>query len=168
MRHRFCHPLWLWTFTLSLSFLPLRAAERLIVKTNQQVISAYRTADLEEAKKEAIATRKPIAWIASAPKVLDGNGTLKLANGRGATLHAFAFFDKKAVIVFMDAYEENHKVLELVDNALHTPNPHYTPPTVVLLDPEAKKVLATVTYEADFAKRIKDLVKAWDDIKGKY
>lgn len=166
MRHKLCRLL--WTLALALTCLPVKAAERLIVKTNQQTISAYRTADLEEAKKEAIAAHKPIAWISSAPKVLDGKGTLTLNNGRGATLHAFAFFDKKAVIVFMDAYEENHRVLELVDTALHTPNPHYMPPTVVLLDPEAKKVLGTVTYEADFQKRVKDLVKAWDDIKGKY
>jgi hypothetical protein len=166
MRNALCHSVWM--LALALTFLPARAAEKIIVKTNQQTISAYRTADLEEAKKEAVAAHKPIAWIASAPKVLDGKGTLTLNNGRGATLHAFAFFDKKAVIVFMDAYEENHKVLELVDTALHTPEPHYTPPTVVLLDPEAKRVLATVVYEADFTKRVKALVKGWEQVKGKY
>jgi hypothetical protein len=45
----------------------------------------------------------------------------------------------------------NHNVLPLVDKALHTPNPHYTPPSVVFLDPEAKQVLTVVTYEREFA-----------------
>jgi hypothetical protein len=40
-----------------------------------------------------------------------------------------------------------------LDEALHTPNPHYTPPTVVFLDSAASQVLATVIYEPDFAKR---------------
>ncbi len=153
---------------LTIVCLNANAAEKLTIKIGGQTISAYRTSDLESAKKDASAAHKPIAWIASAPKLLDGEGTISLPNSRGATLHAFFSLRDRAVLVFMDAYEENHKVLKLVDDALHTPDPHYTPPTVVFLDPDAKKVLATVIYEADFEKRAKELGKALEQIKGKF
>jgi hypothetical protein len=143
------------------------AAEKLTITVNKQTISAYRTADLESAKKEARASHKPIAWIASSPKLLDGQGAISQKNSRGATLHALFALRDRAVLVFMDAFEENHKVLQLVDDALHTPDPHYTPPTVVFLDPEAKQVLAKVIYEPDFEKRAKALAKALEEIKGK-
>jgi hypothetical protein len=53
----------------------------------------------------------------------------------------------RTVLVFEDAFEENHKVLPLVDAALHTPDKNYTPPKVIFLNPEATEVLATVEYE---------------------
>ena len=159
----------LCTFTavILINALPARAADKLTITINKQIISAYRTADLDAAKKEAAAAKKPIAWIATSPKLLDGNGTITLETSRGATLHAFYALRDKAILVFMDAYEENHKVLPLVDNALHTPNPHYTPPTVVFLDPDATKVLATVIYEPDFTKRAHALADALEQVKGK-
>jgi hypothetical protein len=143
------------------------AAEKIAVRLNNQTISAYRTPDIETAKKEAAAAHKPIAWVASAPKLLDGHGTIALSNSRGATLHAFLAMHDRAVLVFMDAYEENHKVPELIDNALHTPDPHYTPPTVLLLDPDLKRVLATVIYEPDFTKRAQALANALQEAKSK-
>jgi hypothetical protein len=144
------------------------AEDKITVTINGQTISAYRTADLESAKKEAAAAHKPIAWIASAPQLLDGKGTISLETSRGATLHAFFALRTRAVLVFEDAYAENHKVLQLVDVALHTPDPHYTPPTVVFLDSQATKVLATVIYEPDFVKRAKALANALELIKGKF
>jgi hypothetical protein len=158
------------TLPAFLLFATLRVlgAEKISIRINNQLISAYRTADLESAKQDAKAAHKPIAWIASAPKLLDGQGNISQTSSRGATLHAFFALRDRAVLVFMDAYEENHKVVQFVDDALHTPNPHYTPPTVLFLDPDAAKVLATVIYEQDFVKRAKDLAKALDDIKGKF
>jgi hypothetical protein len=144
------------------------AADKVTVTINKQTISAYRTADLEAAKKEAAADKKPIAWIASSPKLLDGTGTISGNGSKGATLHALYALRSSCVLVFMDAFEENHKVLQLVDDALHTPDPHYTPPTVVFLDPEPKQVLATVIYEKDFTKRAVELAKALEQIKGKF
>jgi hypothetical protein len=146
----------------------VNAADKMTVIINRQTISAYRTIDLESAKKEAKAAHKPIAWIATSPKMLDGQGTIALANSRGATLHAFYALRDKAVIVYEDAYEENHKVLPLVDAALHTPDPHYTPPTVIFLDPDATNVLAKVIYEPNFQKRAMALANALEEIKGKY
>jgi hypothetical protein len=143
------------------------AADKLTVTINKQTISAYRTADLEAAKQEAISAKKPIAWIASSPKLLDGTGAISGTSSRSATLHAFFALRSSCVLVFMDAYEENHKVLQFVDEALHTPNPHYTPPTVVFLDSAATQVLATVIYEPDFAKRAAALAKGLAQAKGK-
>lgn len=144
------------------------AAEKLTITINKQIISAYRTADLESAKKEAAAAHKPIAWIATAPQLLDGRGTIALTNSRGATLHAFYALRDRAVLVYEDAIAENHQVLPLVDDALHTPDPHYTPPTVLFLDPNATNVLAKVIYEPDFVKRANALARALDEIKGKF
>jgi hypothetical protein len=153
---------------LAINQLRGEAAEKISVRINNQLISAYRTSDLESAKQEAASSRKPIAWIASAPKLLDGRGTISLTNSRGATLHALFALRTRAVLVFMDAYEENHKSPNFIDYALHHPDPHYTPPTVLLLDPEATNVLATVIYEPDFVKRAKALAQGLEEIKGKY
>lgn len=152
---------------LSFSCFCAHAADKVKVTINKQTISAYRTADLEAAKKEAIAAKKPIAWIASSPKVLDGAGNISGTTSRSATLHAFFALRSSCVLVFMDAYGENHKVLQFVDDALHTPNPHYTPPTVVFLDSAATHVLATVIYEEDFVKRATALANGLEQAKGK-
>jgi len=129
------------------------AAEMLEIQLNGKAIRAYHLSDLAQAQKQAKDAKMPIAWIASSPNVLQNNGNIALSNGRGATLHAFSVFADKAVLVFQDAYAENHQGPQIVDHALHTPDPHYTPPTVVLLDSELKKVLATIPYEPDFNKR---------------
>ena len=158
---------WALAVALSTAF-AAKAADKLLIRINNEPISIYRTADLDSAKKEASAAHKPIAWVASAAKVLDGRGSITLTNSRGATLHAFYALRNRAVLVFMDAYEENHKVLRFIDEALHTPDPHYTPPTVLLLDPDAQQVLAKVPYEPEFVKRAKALAQALNDIKGKF
>lgn len=157
-----------WTVLLAFASVNALAADKLTVRINNQTITAWRTIDLESAKKEAIAAHKPIAWIASDPKLLDGSGTITHHGSQAATLHAFVALKDRTVLVFEDAYAENHKVLKIVDVALHTPNPHYTPPSVVFLNPQATQVLATVIYERDYAKRSQALADAWNQIKGKY
>jgi hypothetical protein len=144
------------------------AANRLTVTINQQTIYAWRTADLESAKQEAMSAHKPIAWIAASPDFLNGPGEMTERGSGNATWYAFYVLRDKAILVFEDALAENHKVLPLVDKALHTPNPHYTPPSVVFLDPEAKKVLTVVTYEREFANRSRSFADALERIKGKY
>jgi hypothetical protein len=143
------------------------AADQITVTINHQTISLYRTADLEVAKKEAIAANKPIAWIASAPQLLDGQGIISGVSSRAATLHEIYALRDRTVLVFEDAYAENHKVLPLVDHAIHTPDPHPTPPIVVILDPEATNVLATVNYQRDFVKRAHLLADALEQVKAK-
>lgn len=148
-----------WVFLIAAS-LNVQSADKWTVQINGQTISAWRTVDLESAKKEAAAQHKPIAWIASAPQVLDGRGTIDRPTQRGATLHEFYAFRDRTVLVFEDAYKENHQVLSIVDAALHTPDPHYVPPKVIFLNPDATEVLATVEYEPDFVKRAKALAAA--------
>ena len=147
--------------------LPVRAADRVVLHIGNATISAYRTADLESAKKDAAAAHKPIAWIASATKVLGETGTISRDDGRGATFHAFYALRTRTILVFEDAFEENHKVLPLVDQALHTPDPHYTPPKVVFLNPDATEVLATVEYEPDYQKRAHALADALGQAEAK-
>jgi hypothetical protein len=146
---------------------PAGAADKLTLRINNQSIFLWRTADLEEAKKAAAAAHKPIAWIASATKLLDGRGTISAESARGATLHALYAYRDQTVLVFEDAYEENHKVLPLVDDALHTPDPHYNPPKVIFLNPDATEVLAKVEYEADFVKRAQGLAAGLKQAKAK-
>lgn len=143
------------------------AGQKLAITINNQSCAFWRTADLESAKKEAAAAHKPIAWIASASQFLDGQGIISGMSSRSATLHAFFALRTRTVLVFEDAYAENHNVLALVDIALHTPDPHYTPPTVVFLNPDATEVLAKVPFETDFVKRAHDLADALETVKGK-
>jgi hypothetical protein len=151
----------------SLFFLPAQAADKVCLQIANATIYAWRTADLESAKKEAITEHKPIAWIASATKILGETGTIARADGRGATFHAFYSLRNRAVLVFEDAFTENHQVLPLVDAALHTPYPHYTPPKVIFLNPDATEVLATVEYEPDFQKRAHALADALEQVDAK-
>jgi hypothetical protein len=131
----------------------VRAADKITLTVNNQKISAYRTVDLESAKKDAAAAHKPIAWISGNIEALDGTTTIEKSGSPGATLHALFALRSGTVLVFMDGIAENHKVIPFIDAALHTPNPHYTIPTVLFLDPEAKEVLARTLYEPDFEKR---------------
>ena len=142
------------TWLLWLALTPaVDAADQVELKMGAKTIRAWHIADVEAAQKEARESNRAIAWIASSPKVLEDNCSIALASGRGATQHAFFALADKAVLVFQDAYAENHQGPKIVDEALHTPDPHYTPPTVVFLDAELKEVLAKVEYEPNFAKR---------------
>jgi len=162
------HCCFAWLAVLFLTVPNLQSAGKLGVHVNNQLISVYPTSDLESAKKEAASAHKPIAWIASSTNFLDGRGTITQTNSRGATLHSLFALRTRAVLVFMDAYVENHKCPDFIDSALHHPDPHYTPPTVLFLNSDADKVLATVIYEPDFVKRAKALASALEEVKGKF
>jgi hypothetical protein len=152
---------------LVLTVLSADAADKITLHIGNATISAFRTMDLESAKKEAAATHKPIAWIASSTKILSESGTIAREDGRGATFHALFALRNQTILVFEDAFAENHKVLPLVDKALHTPDPHYTPPKVIFLNPAATEVLAKVEYEPDFVKRAHALADALEQVKEK-
>jgi hypothetical protein len=139
---------------------PAQAADKITLRIGNATISVYHTTDLEAAKQEAVAAHKPIAWIASTAKILGEPGNIAGESSRSATFHVLFALRTRAVLVFEDAYVENHKVLPLVDQALHTPDPHYTPPKVIFLNPEATEVLATVEYEKNFQKRAQVLADA--------
>jgi len=124
-----------------------KAPDCLTVVINHQTISAWRTGQLENAKKEAMAKHKPIAWVVSGHQYWDGLGEISEEGSRGATLHALYALRSRAVLVFEDGFIENHKVLPLVDNAAHTPDPHPVLPVVVFLNPDATHALADALGE---------------------
>jgi len=148
-----------------------RAGDKLTVRIGDYTVSAWRTADLDSAKKEAAAEHKPIAWVASSPEFLDGKGRISSSGSRGATLHALYALRSQTVLVFEDGFAENHRVLQLVDDAVHTKdgkfNHNPTLPTVVFLNPEVTKVLAIVDFEPDFVKRAQMLADALKEVKSK-
>jgi hypothetical protein len=147
------------------------AGDKLTVRINNQTISAWRTAALAEAKQEADRDHKPIAWIASSPEFLDGNGRISSHSSRGATLHALYALRDQTVLVFEDGFAENHKVLALVDDAIHTSNGqlnhHPTLPIVVFLNSDVTEVIAKVEFEPDFVKRAYLLAGALNEANAK-
>ncbi|HEY1787490.1 MAG TPA: hypothetical protein VGJ73_05010, partial [Verrucomicrobiae bacterium] len=74
----------------------------------------------------------------------------------------------QTVLVFEDGFGENHKVLQMVDDAVHTkdgkPNHEPTLPTV-FLNPDVTEVIAIVDFEPDFVKRAHLLADALTDAK---
>jgi len=143
------------------------APDKLTMVINGQTINAWRTGQLKDAEKQAVAEHKPIAWIASDAHYLDGIGEISTDGSRGATLHALYALRDRAVLVFEDAYAENHKDLPLVDQALHSPNPDYAVPVVVFLNPDGTQVLAKVPFESDFVKRAQALANALGEVEAK-
>jgi hypothetical protein len=148
-----------------------QAADKVTVRIGSYTISAWRTADLESAKKEAATEHKPIAWVASSPEYLDGTGKISSDGSRGATLHDLYALRDDTVLVFEDGFAENHKVLQLVDDAIHStngqPNHHPNLPEVVFLNPDANKVIAKVEFESDFVKRAHLLADALKEAKSR-
>ena len=61
-----------FTTILTFAFFSANAADKITVRIGHQTVSAWRTVDLESAKKEAAAEHKPIAWIASGLQDLAG------------------------------------------------------------------------------------------------
>jgi hypothetical protein len=156
-----------WIMLLLFTCLNTRAADKLTITIGNQTITAWRTADLESAKKEAAAEHKAIGWIASSARSVTEPGTIAQSGTRGATLHAFYALRNRVVLVFEDGFAENHQVLQLVDDAIHTPNHNPTLPVVVFLNPDATEVLAKVTFEPDFVKRAHALADALDQVKAR-
>ncbi len=161
-----------WTTALFLGALVgAQAGDKLTVRIGDYTISAWRTADLESAKKEAAKEHKPIAWVASSPEYLDGKGRISSNGSKGATLHALYALRDQTVLVFEDGFAENHKVLQMVDDAVHTLNGQYTHhpslPVVVFLNPDATRVITEVTFEPDFVKRAHLLADALKAAKAK-
>jgi hypothetical protein len=161
-------PLWVAVLLFG-TLATAQAADKLTVQIRGQTISAWRTADLESAKQEAAREHKPIAWVASSPDALKGRIT---GDGSpGATMHALYALRNQTVLVFEDGFAENHRVLGLVDDAIHTKdgqhNSHPTLPIVVFLNPAATEVIAKVEFESDFVKRAHLLADALKQAKEK-
>jgi len=116
----------------------------------------YRLSQVEEAKKRAQTEGKPIAWIGGFPEHLEPYSKPILGKGaHAATAYAIAALQKDTILVFSDGRTENHTEPTIVDQALHSPNPHYTVPYVIVLTPSLDKVICKAPYTAESADRIK-------------
>jgi hypothetical protein len=128
--------------------------------------AGYRLTELSQAQTEARQDGKPLAFIATKLSLLQENEPITGTGGAAASIHDFEALKNAAVIVFTDAYAENHTQPSLVDIALHPPDDvHYTPPKVVITDADLTKVIAVVPYTRDHATRQSLLTAALTKIK---
>ena len=127
----------------------------------------YRMSQLEEAKKRAASEGKPIGWIASYPEYLTPYSNLKGSGSHAATAYAIRALEKETILVFSDGRTENHQEPSIVDQALHSPNPHYTVPGVVILTPALDKIICQAPYTGDADERIKVFTEALKKIRDK-
>jgi hypothetical protein len=127
----------------------------------------YRMDQLEEAKRRAAAEDKPIGWIASYPEYLAPYAKIRGNGSHAATAYAIRAFQNETVLVFSDARTENHHEPKIVDEALHSPNPHYTVPGVVILTPALDKVICTAPFASDAKERIRIFTEALKKIRDK-
>jgi hypothetical protein len=106
----------------------------------------YRLSQLEEAKKRAAAEGKPIAWIGTFSKSLAPYDNLMGKSSHAATAYAIRALQNDAILITSDSETENHKEPPIVDHELHTPDPHYTAPVVVILTPSLDKVITKILF----------------------
>jgi len=114
----------------------------------------YRMSQLDDAKKRAATEGKPIAWIASYPEYLKPYSNLMGNGSHAATAYAIRALQKETILVFSDGRTENHQEPRIVDQALHTPEPHYIVPGVVVLTPSLDKVICKAPFTEDAKERI--------------
>jgi len=127
----------------------------------------YRMSQLDEAKKRAASESKPIAWIASQPEYLTPYANPMGKSSHSATTYAILALQKDTIIVFSDSNTENHHEPQIVDQALHEPNPHYTIPGVIILTPSVDKVICKAPYTADSQERVRVFTDVLKKIRDK-
>jgi hypothetical protein len=133
--------------------------------TNAPVL--YRMARLEEAKQRAASEGKPIAWIASQLEYLTLHPKPLAKSSHAATTYAILALQKEAIIVFSDSTTENHQEPGIVDEALHSPDPHYTIPGVIVLTPSLDRVICKVPFTPDSQVRIRVYMEVLKKIRDK-
>jgi hypothetical protein len=115
----------------------------------------YRMSQLEEVKKRAAAEHKPIAWIGTFSKYLAPYNKLMGPSSHAATAYAIRALQNDTILIYSDSETENHQEPAIVDHELHTPNPHYTAPVVVILNPSLDKVIAKILHTSDGQERVR-------------
>jgi hypothetical protein len=127
----------------------------------------YRLSQLEDVKKRAAAEGKPIAWIGTFAQLLAPYDKLMGQSGHAATAYAIRALQNDAILITSDSETENHKEPKIVDHELHTPNPHYTAPVVVILTPALDKVIAKILFTPDRKERVRVYTEALKKIRDK-
>jgi hypothetical protein len=136
-------------------------------KTTTNAPALYRMARLEEAKQRAASEGKPVAWIASQPEYLTPHPKPLAKSSHAATTYAILALQKEAIIVFSDSTTENHQEPGIVDEALHSPEPHYTIPGVIILTPSLDKVICKAPFTPDSQDRIRVYMDVLKKIRDK-
>jgi hypothetical protein len=127
----------------------------------------YRMGQLDEAKKRAAAEGKPIAWIASFPEYLTPDPNPRKSGSHAGTTYAILALQKETIIIFSDARAENHNEPAIVNDALHTPEPHYTVPGVIILTPSLDTVITKVFHTQNIDERIRRFTDVLKKIRDK-
>jgi hypothetical protein len=126
----------------------------------------YRMDQLEEVKKLATTEHKPIAWIGLFARNLTAWNNLKGKGSHAATAYAIRALQNDAVLIYSDE-TQNHHEPPIIDHELHTPNPEYVSPTVVILTPAMDKVITKILYIEDGNERIQAYTEALKKIRDK-
>jgi hypothetical protein len=127
----------------------------------------HRMSQLEEVKKRAAAERKPIAWIATYAACLAPYDKIKGKGSQAATQYAIRALQNDTILIYSDSGTENHQEPSIVDQELHTPDPHYTPPVVVILNPSLDKVIAKILYIPESQERVRVYTEVLKKIRDK-
>jgi hypothetical protein len=127
----------------------------------------HRMSQLEEVKKKAAAEGKPIAWIGTFRKELEPYDKLMGKSSHAATAYAIRALQNDTILIYSDSETENHQEPPIVDHELHTPNPHYTAPVVVVLTPSLDKVICKILYTPDSQERVRLYTDALKKIRTK-
>jgi len=127
----------------------------------------YRMSQLEEVKKLAAAEGKPIAWIGTFAQHLAPYNNLMGNGSHAATAYAIRALQNDTILITSDSGTENHQEPPIVDHELHTPNPHYSAPVVVILTPSLNKVIDKILFAPDSQERIRVYTAALKKIRDK-
>ena len=127
----------------------------------------HRMSQLEEVKKRAAAEGKPVAWIGTFAKELAPYDKLMGKSSHAATAYAIRALQNDTILIYSDSETENHKEPAIVDHELHTPNPHYTAPVVVILSPSLDKVICKILFTPDGQERVRLYTEALKKIRDK-
>ena len=129
--------------------------------------AVYRMSQLEEAKKRAAEEHKPIAWISTFTTNLVPHPKPMGKGSHAATTYAIRALQNDAILIYSDSATENHQEPPIVEREIHTPNPHFSVPVVVILNPAFDKVIAKILYIADGQERIRAYTDALKKIRDK-
>jgi len=127
----------------------------------------HRMSQLEDVKKRAAAEHKPIAWIGTFAKTLTPYDKPMGQSSHAATAYAIRALQNDTILIYSDSETENHQEPAIVDRELHTPNPHYTAPVVVILTPSLDRVITKILYIPDSKERVRIYTEALKKIRDK-
>ncbi len=127
----------------------------------------YRMSELESARKRAIAENKPIAWLGTSSKYLVPYKNLLGKSSHAATAYAIRALQNETVLIYSDCETENHTEPAIIDQAMHSPEPHYKVPGVIILTPNFDRVLGKTFREEDAHTRATEFSRLLKIIRDK-